>query len=393
MQKNNSYILWLASWYPNEQEPFDGDFIQRHAKAVSSFLPIKVIHVLQYGENSQINKKGIETRISGNLEETIITFKFFRTGIGFIDKLFFNLRYYSVYKKYILQLFIKEGIPDLVHVHVPMKAGMIALWIKKKWKVPYIISEQASTYEEAAPDFFSKRSLYYQRSVKKIFENADAATNVSKKMGERIKKLLKIKKEILTVPNVADESLFNYISNQPQSFCFIHVSGMNEQKNITGILKVFRKLYAIRNDWTLKLVGPYNSVLKSFVSSLGLDQSVHFTGEVSYNEVAKHMQLSSALVMFSRHENFPCVVVEALCCGLPVVASEVGGISEAVNESNGILVPSEDENSLLEALQKMMNNYNSYNREKISKDALDRFSMKNVGEKFCLLYDQVIAHS
>ncbi|MFI5134133.1 MAG: glycosyltransferase, partial [Chitinophagales bacterium] len=281
----------------------------------------------------------------------------------------------------------------LIHVHVPMKAGRVARWIKNKWNVPYIISEQASTYEEAAPDFFGKRSLYYQSSVKKIFENADAATNVSKKMGERIKKLLKIKKEILTVPNVADESLFRYVLYRPQPFCFIHVSAMNDQKNIKGILSVFKKLCAIRIDWKLKLVGPYNQALKAFVSLQGLDRSVQFTGEVSYNEVAKHMQLSSALVMFSRHENFPCVVVEALCCGLPVVASEAGGISEAVNKSNGLLVPAEDENALLLALQKMMDNYNSYNREKISKDAHDHFSMKVAGEKFCSLYDQIIAGS
>jgi glycosyltransferase involved in cell wall biosynthesis len=43
---------------------------------------------------------------------------------------------------------------------------------------------------------------------------------------------------------------------------------------------------------------------------------------------------ADAFILFSRHENFPCVVIEALCCGLPVVASNVGGIAEAVDETN-----------------------------------------------------------
>ena len=44
-------VLWLASWYPDEYEPTNGDFVQRHAKAVSQLMHIDVIHVVQAGEN------------------------------------------------------------------------------------------------------------------------------------------------------------------------------------------------------------------------------------------------------------------------------------------------------------------------------------------------------
>jgi glycosyltransferase involved in cell wall biosynthesis len=75
---------------------------------------------------------------------------------------------------------------------------------------------------------------------------------------------------------------------------------------------------------------------------------------------------------------------------LPVVASSAGGISEAVNENNGILVPSEDKDALKTALQKIMDNYSNYDREKISGDARSKYHFSIAGEQFSQFYKQLI---
>ncbi|HNF30536.1 MAG TPA: hypothetical protein PLY81_09670, partial [Chitinophagaceae bacterium] len=138
-------IIWLASWYPNKYEPVNGDFIQRHAKAVSNILPIDVLHVVQLGKNFEANNE-IETINAKNLTEHICYFKFKKWDIGIIDK----IRYNTLYKKTALAFvenFIKtNGKPDLIHVHVPMKSGWVAYSLKKKYSIPYIVSEQASYY-------------------------------------------------------------------------------------------------------------------------------------------------------------------------------------------------------------------------------------------------------
>jgi glycosyltransferase involved in cell wall biosynthesis len=102
------------------------------------------------------------------------------------------------------------------------------------------------------------------------------------------------------------------------------------------------------------------------------------------------MQRASALVLFSRYENLPCVVLEALCCGLPVISSDTGGIKEAVDETNGVLVQSENEKQLSDAMNTMMNDYEKYNREKIAMMATERYKYDTIGRKFYELYDEVL---
>ena len=140
-------VLWLASWYPDEYEPTNGDFVQRHAKAVSQLMPVDLIHVAQAGKNSaHLNKIVINN--DGNLHEAIHYFFFKGTGLSIIDNIRYNKAYLRYYKN-ILQQYVKEkGKPDLLHVHVPMKAGMIAMKLSKQLNIPYIVSEHSSLHIE-----------------------------------------------------------------------------------------------------------------------------------------------------------------------------------------------------------------------------------------------------
>ncbi len=124
-------VLWLASWYPNEVSPLEGDFIQRHARAVSKFADVTVIYVSQHGEEISISKTESEEIYSAGVKELRVCFTFPKTGMKLLNKLLYNRRYYNTYKSLITSHFKKCGLPDMVHVHVPMKAGVIAKWIKK----------------------------------------------------------------------------------------------------------------------------------------------------------------------------------------------------------------------------------------------------------------------
>ena len=117
-----------------------------------------------------------------------------------------------------------------------------------------------------------------------------------------------------------------------------------------------------------------------------MDKKIFLRGEISYTAVAAEMQQARVLVMFSRFENSPCSIVEALSCGLPVIATNVGGIAELINDNNGLLVETLNKNALLQAFGKMVSSYATYNREKIAETARERFSYPVIGKKLDEVY-------
>ncbi|HVW62596.1 MAG TPA: glycosyltransferase, partial [Puia sp.] len=197
-----------------------------------------------------------------------------------------------------------------------------------------------------------------------------------------------------TVYNTVDTGLF-HPSHPPaapgeRKKC-VHVSTMGYQKNIAGILRVLEQLCTTRQDVDITLIGPYTPEIRQTLADKGLlDRRIFLTGEITYPEVASQMSGAHFLLLFSRYENLPCVILEALCCGLPVIATRVGGIGEIIDSSNGILVDSEREDQLLQALYTMLDGYAAYDRTLIAKKAEQQFSYPVIGQQLAGIYQRVL---
>ncbi len=92
---------------------------------------------------------------------------------------------------------------------------------------------------------------------------------------------------------------------------------------------------------------------------------VRFTGLLQDEKLVEVLSSSDFLVLFSNYENMPVVILEAFACGLPVVATRVGGLPEMVNEGKGLLVDTANEFQLVDALKKMLNSFKEYNAEQL----------------------------
>jgi len=126
------------------------------------------------------------------------------------------------------------------------------------------------------------------------------------------------------------------------------------------------------------------------IQQLDLEKVVNLKGEIPHTEVAREMQVHDLFVLFSNFENLPCVIIEAQASGLPVLATDVGGISEMVDEASGRLVAAKDEEALLEKMNKMLDEIDNYERVKIREQAVARFSYEEVGERFKNIYQRII---
>ena len=315
----------------------------------------------------------------GKLSETIVLYKL--SAIPFAGKAISWLRYIQLFQKEILLYIKKNGLPDIVHVHVPMKAGILALWMKKKYGIKFMVTEHWNIYKSQAKDEFSNRNFFFRYFTKKIFRNAALVLPVSNDLGRRIAEVTGIT-HYEAVPNCVDTDLFFYKNEiKDDAFTFIHPSTLNFPKNPEAILHafiLFNKKYPLSR---LIMLGNVPAELNAFIKTENISShpKIIFTGLVPYNKVAEMMQQSHALLMFSRYENMPCVVLEALCCGLPVVSSAVGGIPEVVNDSNGILAAAYTVECLADAMEKMYSNYEKYSMQQIAEKAAAAFSYQAVG--------------
>jgi glycosyltransferase involved in cell wall biosynthesis len=191
------------------------------------------------------------------------------------------------------------------------------------------------------------------------------------------------------IPNVVDTSIFNLTQADTSVVRFLHVSSLiDKHKNISGILRSWKIASDSNSSIHLSLGGDGPiEIWKHEAIKLGIrPESIDFFGELSWQGIAQKMQESHALLMFSNYENLPCVIVEALACGLPVISTRVGGISEHISAENGILIEAGDEIGLTKAIQELANSINRYDKQALRNYAVNHFSNEAIAKAFNEIY-------
>lgn len=374
-------ILWLVSWYPNKYDPFDGDFIQRHARAAALYDDIHVLFVLQ--QEAQTEMEEWMHQKEGLTEQLVYLPK----QRGFSGKLINHLQWQRVYQQKLAHL-IRQWRPQWIHVQVPWKAGLMALWAKRKVGLPYLVTEHWGIYNNVAADNINRRSLLFRFYVKKIFYQAAGFVSVSRFLAEGVRQAL-LPKAFTLIPNVVDTSLFTPGKEKNERFTFLHVSNMVALKNVEGLLHAFQIfLQTTGITAQLVLIGNRNNDYPLLAQKMNFAAgAVVFKGEIAYAAVAKEMQRAHVFVLNSNIENSPCVIGEALCSGLPVIATNVGGMPELLTPANGVLVPPGDDAGLATAMTTVYHHYRQYKAANIANAAARIFSPEVIGGKHHQLYN------
>jgi glycosyltransferase involved in cell wall biosynthesis len=130
--------------------------------------------------------------------------------------------------------------------------------------------------------------------------------------------------------------------------------------------------------------------MQNLATELGLkDEVVRFTGLKQGDDLTKAYEEADFTVLSSRYETFGTVIVESLASGTPVVSTRVGVAPEVINDQNGVLIPPEDTNALAEAIIRMLNSGNTYNREAIRNEIINRFTPEVISDKLLSIYSQI----
>jgi glycosyltransferase involved in cell wall biosynthesis len=381
-------VVWLASWFPNRTEPTSGDFIERQAVAMAERLTQLTVLVVVKDQNLPLNKVEFEIRKQGNLQVKIAYYGA-SSNFCLLEKYYSHQQYQKLQQQLWKEFIDQFGKPDICHVHVSMKAGWFARKQWLKYKIPYVVTEHWTGYYPQANPNFLQLDMVQRYMTRKVLQSAKLLLPVCDALAYRLNKLAPDTR-FIKLSNVVDHNRFFYrqIDGAP-IFRFIHFSYLNEQKNPIGIIDACKILHQKGLSFECWLVGNLDETLMKAITDrqLPTDQ-VKVLDAIPYEEVAKWMQAAQALLMFSKWENQPCVILEALSVGLPVISSAVGGIQEELNPSNGILVDSENVAQLAAAMEHMLVNYKNYQRKEIAEQA-KQYSYPNFADKLMSIYNDI----
>jgi len=171
----------------------------------------------------------------------------------------------------------------------------------------------------------------------------------------------------------------------------ITVAQLIPRKNHRLLLHAFAKLPApVRAATELEFVGggPTRPELERLASDLGIADKVTFAGRPPHDELIRRLQQADIYCLPTLSEGMPVATIEAMACGLPVVASAVDGIPESVVEGvTGMLVPPDDADALAAALQAAL--AREWDRGAVRDHVLRKFTWKLYAENVRALYESV----
>jgi glycosyltransferase involved in cell wall biosynthesis len=374
-------ILHIAGWYPSKRNPVAGIFVREHVKATALYNDVVVL----YSEGVDREIRGLY-QIEDNIEDGIRTLRL-RYRKSPIPKTTYFIYLWAMFRAF--AKLIEEGFrPDVIHAHI-YSAGVPAVLLGMWHRIPVVITEHSTAFPRGLIRGFERIKAKF------AFERAAVVCPVSEDLRKHIERL-GVRTRFQVIPNVVDTSLFS-----PLAACkakdkgkkrLLTVALLDPKKGIPYLLEALAQLRERRDDFVLDIVGdgPNRAEYEELTRKLGLQDIVHFHGLKTKQEVAEFMRKADVFVLPSEWENLPCVIIEAMASGLPIVATDVGGIPEIVSNEVGILVQPKNVLALAEVLNKMLENLAYYQREKIAQQAKQRFSYETIGQMLDNLYRNLI---
>ena len=366
-------VLFLSSWYPSRVHTTLGNFVRYHALAASKYNSINVLYIV-----ADDNVKDYEIKYfqDHELKTTIV---YFKRGI------FKYLNYFVAFTKGFH--FVKEKNKlklDIVHMNIMHPGIWQALYLKWRYKIPYVVSENWHGFQDLAK---YNLSFLEMKLIKIGIRFSSVISPVSKQLKNcMINANYQAKYQI--IPNVVDTDKFHIgeLDTNKNNFTFLHVSTLDDSiKNVSGIIDAFEKIK--HKNMVLKIIGdgPVDWIIKK-VSTLKTKNTVVVESEKTHDQIAEEIQKADVFVLFSNIENLPLVLIESISSGTPFIATKVGGIPELFNNELGRLVDAGSIDQLLSEMNFMVKNPDFFNPSRIRSFAIKNYSNEEVGKKFNDLY-------
>jgi glycosyltransferase involved in cell wall biosynthesis len=304
--------------------------------ANATFHLAKELHAL--GNEVVVLTAGFESRVGYEKENGVHVYRLASRRKKISSSGIFEMLSYVLHARKELRKVINQHKIEKAILFFSIPCGFLGPYLKRKYGIPYLISLRGGDVPgmEKGINFIHRLIAPLRR---RILRNASAIIANSKGLAAASEKADPYQVEV--IPNGVDTEFFRPIERQESDeFVFLFVGRFQPQKNLIVLLNAFANISTNKNI-RLKLVGdgPQKNELINQCRILGIEDKVEFMPWQNKEGLLRLYHSSDVLINYSLYEGMPNVVLEAMACGLPIIASKIMGHEELVEEGlNGFLV-------------------------------------------------------
>jgi glycosyltransferase involved in cell wall biosynthesis len=367
-------ILFLTPWYPDERQKNHGIFVQQQAAAIARLHQVVVISSKVDYASFGFCKYSVNESQFQNVKE-------YRVMIRRSLPVYNQINYFIV-STWIALKIANKFKPDLIHGNIGYPGGFWSWLVSRFLRIDYIITEHTLVVNNFRSFFHKRITLFALRRARALITVSSSAAKLLKQYTNR---------NVVVVPNMIIPDKFS-INPFPKGVVRIgFLGGLHSQRHVKGLDVLLRCLSKIEDDFICVIGGDgsMKSYYTELASQLGIEAKCKFVGAVLPEEVPSFMNGLHFFVNPSRFESFGIAIIEAMASGLPVVCFANGGPEDFVDARSGVLVENQNEGQLLKSVEWMIENYKTFDRDKVRNSVSEKFSDKAFVDRIDKVYSEL----
>ncbi|MFC7440036.1 glycosyltransferase family 4 protein [Laceyella putida] len=391
-------VLVISHMYPNQVNPMAGIFVHNQTKAlkragVDVRVVVPVPYFPLYRKWQGYRQLPAHTELDGIPVHYVPTWMF--PGGFFFSR--YGTLYVNALRK-VLPSIYREFPFELIHCHTIYPDGYAGSLLKQTFAVPVV-----STVHGSDIMLYPKRNRKVHERTEQALRGNDFVIAVSERARQEVDRMT-AGVSTATVYNGFDPTRFKPMEKQaareklglpPAGKNVLFVGNLYQVKGIPYLLESFKTIASESEEVHLYLIGegPLRSELVQQAEQLGLGNRVTFLGRKPYEEIPVWINSADVVALTSLSEGLPSILLETMGCGRAMVATDVGGIREILQDGRtGLLAESQNVAEITKALRKILLENESF-IDTMGKQALEasrKLTWEQNAENIKAVYAQVL---
>ena len=344
-------VLFITHAYPDRPGSFRGHLVHRMARGLRQRgVEVHVLTPRVYDDSplKQTDARGVRVRRfvypSGN--RILLSFDripVFRMALFFISAF---LKGFSL---------VRRHRYHLIHGHWILPLGPVAVALGKLFHIPTVVQAHGSDVHT-----YAGKNRLMQKLTCFTVGGSGKVLVVSRDLARTLQAMCKSRADRFGYhPTFIDGKLFSPGPSEERDRTVLFAGGLLENKGILPLIEAAETFLTAVPDLHLTFLGdgPLKSRIQNWIEEKGFESRVTLAGVVPYNDMVRHLRRAFALVLPSYQEGMPSVIIEALACGTPCVATAVGEVPNIIYQGiNGLLIAPGTPEEIASSVMKLVRN-------------------------------------